>query len=450
MGFRAFSFCFATILSIGGFACSDDDGRMFDDGGFDASTDEDGSVDAFVPLDVSMPMDTSPPRDTGIDAPEDSGTDTRPPERDCSRLTCAGCDLDPECSFCASGGGCQEASAACAFPGTGCDDGVQPCSAGRCWRPDAELAACGMWNIDEDFSSGRFDVHQFELTMPGGGPVVFRLVRNSGSFAPAIWITRQDGSPVWLGDGGLDPDIRVTEATAGRGGMVSEVTLQSDVAVPLFAHITGWATVDSGFETGPGTDVTYSFSIMQMCAPPEPGASAYGGISRDGNEIPREGIANGTLERTLGVAVEPHGRVVTVAGQQWVRGTISHFGGPDDTGVSATETGAITGENLRSLNNPLDPSAADLASRPEDYYYVAMRYNYSPGGRDFWRANNLVIRNPSTGVEVVVRNVDWGPHTRTNRILDISPQSERDLGLITDDEADVAFARPGTPLGPVR
>jgi len=118
--------------------------------------------------------------------------------------------------------------------------------------------------------------------------------------------------------------------------------------------------------------------------------------------------------------------------------------------VTATETGAITGELLRALNDPLDPSAATLRARPEDYYYVAMRFAYSPNGRGFWRDARLLIVSPRTGAKVVVRPVDWGPHTRTGRVLDLSPQSLRDLGLTTDDEALVAFAAPGTPLGPVR
>ena len=130
---------------------------------------------------------------------------------------------------------------------------------------------------------------------------------------------------------------------------------------------------------------------------------------------------------------------------------MSWFGSPRDTsGVTATETGAITGELLRALNDPLDPSAATLRARPEDYYYVAMRFAYSPNGRGFWRDARLLIVSPRTGAKVVVRPVDWGPHTRTGRVLDLSPQSLRDLGLTTDDEALVAFAAPGTPLGPVR
>ncbi|MFK7998993.1 MAG: hypothetical protein AB8H86_05325 [Polyangiales bacterium] len=176
-----------------------------------------------------------------------------------------------------------------------------------------------------------------------------------------------------------------------------------------------------------------------------PPTGVHAGLSQNGSQIPRAGLENSTG----GVGLETEGDVVTIDGQQWVRGTISNFGGPNDTGVTTTETGAITGERLRSLNTPMDASRAVIESRPEDFYYAAMRWSYSPGNRTFWRDARILIRNPATGAQVVVRPVDWGPHIRTGRIIDVAPQTEDDLGASTDDNVDVAFAAPGTPLGPV-
>jgi hypothetical protein len=166
--------------------------------------------------------------------------------------------------------------------------------------------------------------------------------------------------------------------------------------------------------------------------------------------VPRSGLANDTLRRTLGIATEPLGSVVTFEGRQFVSGTVSWFGGPTDTGVSATETGAVTGEVLRRLHNPMSPTASDLASRPADFYYVAMRWKYAPRGVSWLRSARMLVINPATGARVVVRPVDWGPHTRTGRIVDLSPQALRDLGLETDDTAIMAWAALETPLGRVR
>ncbi len=179
-------------------------------------------------------------------------------------------------------------------------------------------------------------------------------------------------------------------------------------------------------------------------------ASVHAGLAQAGSEVPRAGLYNRTLRSTLGISHEPYGTVTHADGLLWVRGRVSWFGGPADRGISRSARGAITGERVRLLNDPLDPPSSVLASRPEDYYWVAMRFSYSPNGVRFWRDARLLLRNPNTGAAVVVRPVDWGPHTRTRRIVDLSPQTMKDLSLETDDEVLVAFAAPGTPLGPVR
>lgn len=189
-------------------------------------------------------------------------------------------------------------------------------------------------------------------------------------------------------------------------------------------------------------------------APTTPASGWQGlhrGLTLDGAQIPRRGLRNDTLRRALGVAVEPYGDSTTLDGRAFVRGTVSWFGGRADTGVTPTETGSITGELLRALEGGRSgPSAADRARNPEAYYFCAMRWDYSPQPRAFWQRAKILVVSPSTGKAVVVRPVDWGPHTRTRRLIDLSPQSMRDLGIRTDDVALVSFAAPDAPLGPVR
>jgi hypothetical protein len=178
-------------------------------------------------------------------------------------------------------------------------------------------------------------------------------------------------------------------------------------------------------------------------------AGAYAGLDLDGVPVPRAGLANSTLRRALGVRVEPYGQVVDHDGMSFVSGRSSWFGGPRDSSIGSSETGSVTGERLRSLNSPVSPSAGDLASRPEDFYYLAMRWDYGPAGIEYWRSARLLVVNPSTGAAVVVRPVDWGPNTSTRRIVDLSPQSMVDLDITTDDTVLVSFAHPTTPLGPI-
>jgi rare lipoprotein A (peptidoglycan hydrolase) len=83
-------------------------------------------------------------------------------------------------------------------------------------------------------------------------------------------------------------------------------------------------------------------------------------------------------------------------------------------------------------------------------YYVAMRWDYTTGGRTFWRDARVLLVNPDTGASVVVRPVDWGPNTSTRRTVDASPRALHDLGLSTDGRVLAAFARGSSALGRVR
>jgi len=178
-------------------------------------------------------------------------------------------------------------------------------------------------------------------------------------------------------------------------------------------------------------------------------SAVYSGLELSGMAIPRQGLANPTLKAALGVTAEPYGSLTQQEGHEWVRGKVSWFGGPADFVVGATETGAITGEVLRKLNDPLHPPDSTLLQRPADYYYCAMRWNYSPLGKSWWAKARILVLNPKTGKAVVLRPVDWGPGLTEKRILDLSPQAIKDLGLQTDQEALVAFAPMSTPLGRV-
>jgi hypothetical protein len=95
-------------------------------------------------------------------------------------------------------------------------------------------------------------------------------------------------------------------------------------------------------------------------------------------------------------------------GDTFVGGRVSTFGGPSDTGVTTTETGAITGENLRSLN-------------PDTDHYVAFRWDYSKIPADKLRNSLVEVYNPETGKYVLARPIDWGPHGETtNKSVDTS------------------------------
>ena len=157
--------------------------------------------------------------------------------------------------------------------------------------------------------------------------------------------------------------------------------------------------------------------------------------------------------KTLGTEFELYGRRVRVGRWSFIRGKISKFGGPRDRGVRANEKGTLVADEnpskvLREFNKPLNADRATISKRPGDFYYIAMRWSYQPKPKTWWPKQRMVVINPTTGAAVVVRPIDWGPRIATERTMDLSPQTLKDLGLKTDQDALVAFVDPATPLGP--
>lgn len=391
--------------------------------------------------------------------PTDPTPTPTPTPASCGGLTCGACAAAAGCGFCASQGACLDAGSTCTWTGavgsSECTDTLFPCSTASCWNPTATFTSCGGYTKSEDFSSGAYGVHRYWAHLYPGGVTTITLSRTSGTFNPALLVSDRSGRLVYGGEvAALHPSVQIVSARPGRGDTAASVALSAANDLDVYVYVTDWAVLDASFTGRVSTSAHYTLTATEDCAstmPPPVMSSSdpYAGLTQSGAEVPRAGLTNPTLRATLGMSVEPYGSVVDYGGRSWVSGRVSWFGGPTDTGVGPTETVAISGEVARSLNSPLHPDAATLAAHPERYYYIAMRFSYSPQGTSFWRSARLVLANPRTGVQVVVRPADWGPNTSTGRVVDMSPQTMSDLGVTTDDTVVIAFARPGTPLGVV-
>lgn len=376
------------------------------------------------------------------------------PTAPCASLTCGACLKASMCGWCTSKGACSNVGDACAWQGglSACAATVTPCTFGACWNPTLAFPVCASTSKPEDFSSGKFSVHRYWTTLPAGETLTLRVNRTAGAWQPALVVTDQAGKLVSAGDKApLHAKVQVLSVVSGRAGDFAQVQLLAQADTPAFVHVTSWEAVDGSLLTKLPTSATYSLTLQQDCAATPPvlanQVAAYAGLSQAGMEIPRAGLANPTLQSVFGLGTEPYGALTPFGGGSWVAGKVSEFGGPLDTGVTPTETGAISGEVLRQLNNPLNPASKVLLANADKYYYIAMRFNYQPAGKAWWKSARIVVANPKTGKAVVVRPVDWGPNVSTKRVGDLSPQVLKDLGLQTDDTALFAFAKAGAVLG---
>lgn len=131
-----------------------------------------------------------------------------------------------------------------------------------------------------------------------------------------------------------------------------------------------------------------------------------------------------------------------------LRGKISTFGGPRDTGVSRTEGLALIGaHDLREwwfarLFLPEQPEGTTgLARRLNPAaFYIAMRWGQDglPANRQARRAIfRLTNPNANPVRTIFAQAADWGPNARTGRLVDMSPGAASALGLETDQIVEV-------------
>jgi N-acetylmuramoyl-L-alanine amidase len=127
-----------------------------------------------------------------------------------------------------------------------------------------------------------------------------------------------------------------------------------------------------------------------------------------------------------------------------LRGKVSWFGGPDDMGVSPDEGLAFIykvsdAPHLFLPEQP--PDTTGLARRLDAYsaFYIACRWDYEATSKTELLETIALVRAVKTGKAFRAYPADWGPHSDTDRIADISPALMTALGIETDDEVIVEF-----------
>lgn len=129
----------------------------------------------------------------------------------------------------------------------------------------------------------------------------------------------------------------------------------------------------------------------------------------------------------------------------YAKGKVSHFGGPDDMGVSPTEGLAFISSigDQPQLFLPYQPEGTTGLARRLNIYvpYVAVRWDYSKTPKSMLvgdqRALVRSMKDPDKAL--LAWPADWGPNEATGRVADISPGLMESLGLTTDDEVEVIY-----------
>src|SRR5262245_1113325 len=127
----------------------------------------------------------------------------------------------------------------------------------------------------------------------------------------------------------------------------------------------------------------------------------------------------------------------------YAMGKCSWFGGPDDTGVSPSEGLAFiydydTAPHLFLREQPSGTTGLARRLNP-NIFYVACRWDYDETPKEMLAeaSRQAIVR--ANGREFYVWPADWGPHSDTSRVADLSPGLMAALGLDTDDEVEVIY-----------
>src|SRR6516164_9220380 len=126
-------------------------------------------------------------------------------------------------------------------------------------------------------------------------------------------------------------------------------------------------------------------------------------------------------------------------------GKVSWFGGPADTGVSPSEGLAFIYEYSTAPYLFLEkqpPNTTGLARRLDpEVFYVACRWDYAQTPKKLL-ASSVQALVQAGGRKFLAWPADWGPHTSTGRVADISPGLMEVLGIKTDDVVEVTYPAP--------
>ena len=156
--------------------------------------------------------------------------------------------------------------------GAACEPGERPmalwpCEAGSCWSTLTFSGICGATDVEEDFASGAYNVHRFELRARAGVAVTLTLRRTGGDFDPALVIHDELGATLYDGELGVcaatGPSIAAISTGSDSDTASVKILPESDMKLAVF--LSGWHVVDSDFAAPMPEDATYAFRVDNDC-----------------------------------------------------------------------------------------------------------------------------------------------------------------------------------------
>lgn len=143
-----------------------------------------------------------------------------------------------------------------------------PCQNGLCWSAPKLASACGTATINEDFSTGLYNVHQFALSAPAKVPLDLSAQATAGNWEPVLIVQDEQGATIHDGELPLSTAaLSVQAVSSGRGSDTASVRVTADSDRQLALFVTSWDAVDGDFKPLLPADATYTLTNFADCVP---------------------------------------------------------------------------------------------------------------------------------------------------------------------------------------
>jgi hypothetical protein len=142
-----------------------------------------------------------------------------------------------------------------------------PCATASCWTAPT-LGVCGKSSINEDYSSGAYNVHHYLLMAPAGVDIELMATRTAGSWSPLLIVHDEQGTTVHDGTQSYSTSALQVSAVSPPSPDAVAVQIKASTRMHLGVYLTGASVVSSGFADALPTDAKYSLEATLGCTPP--------------------------------------------------------------------------------------------------------------------------------------------------------------------------------------
>ena len=121
----------------------------------------------------------------------------------------------------------------------------------RVWRRSLKLERCKVTTIEEDFSSGRFDVHDVLVRLGSGRDVTVSLKRTAGKWKPRVMLL------------GMQGRVEQRNGKEGKTGGRATVGLTATADTKMTLRVTAWPS--RKLEDPLPRDAKYRLEVTEIC-----------------------------------------------------------------------------------------------------------------------------------------------------------------------------------------